>query len=181
MISDRKKTYLMLCLSLSHPCLFLPSPLLFLPPSLSLVVWRRSVGAERSRLVKRLADDRKIRGISLLTGCCVCARFSPLFFCFKCFLSVCFQSSCLGSTIKCNRCTRIHTRSHAPKLTQMQKHMCRFCCVLIGSDLRSQIGGNGRRERSSLLTKTSSPSLIIETGFDYLFGNSFSNSCNDDD
>lgn len=68
---------------------------LFLPPSLSLLAWRRIVGGERSCLVKRLADDRKIRGTSLLTGCCA----HPLFFCFKCFLSVCFQSGCLSSTM----------------------------------------------------------------------------------
>lgn len=33
------------------------------------------MGAERSCLVKRLPDDKKIRGISLLTGCCVCTLF----------------------------------------------------------------------------------------------------------
>lgn len=50
--------------------------------------------------------------------------------------------------------------------------------------LCSQIGGHGAgggRMRSHSLTKTSSPPLIIETGSDCLFGNSFSNRCNDND
>lgn len=117
----------MLLLSISHPCLF---PLC-LPSSSSLhlgslVAWRRSVGADRSRLVKRLADDRKIRGISLLTGCCVCVS-PPLFFCFKYFLSVCFQSSCLHSTISETGARTRNTHRITPA-----EIMRRFFCVLIG-------------------------------------------------
>lgn len=33
---------------------------------------RKIEGTERASLVKLLADDRKIRGISLVTGCCMC-------------------------------------------------------------------------------------------------------------
>lgn len=130
----------MLCLSFPSSSFYSPSPRLFLPPSLSLVAWRRSVGAERSRLVKRLADDKKIRGISLLTGCCVCSFFffsSSIFFCFKCFLSVCFQSSCLGSTISATSpCTHMHThaQTHSKKSknhTHAKTHVQVFC-VLTG-------------------------------------------------
>lgn len=116
----------MLCLSFS-------SQSAFLPPSLSLSARRRSVGAERSRLVKRLPDDRKIRGILLLTGCCVCAFFflpssvsSFFFFCSKCFLSVCFQSSCLGSTISAAS-PRAQTHAHTRRKTHGDD-----ACALIG-------------------------------------------------
>lgn len=118
------ETHLMLCLSFSSP-----SPRLFLPPYLSLVTWRRSVGAERSCLVKRLPDDKKIRGISLLTGCCVRTLllfffflFPPFFFCFKCFLSVSFQSSCLSSTMSAAG-SGTHTYMHAKSHTHVKTHV----------------------------------------------------------
>lgn len=142
----------MLCLSFS-------SQSACLPPSPSLSARRRSVGAERSRLVKRLPDDRKIRGILLLTGCCVCAFFFSLppfllflfflFFCSKCFLSVCFQSSCLGSTISAAS-PRAQTHAHTRRKT-MRARACVRACALIGdrsdfvfSDWWQWWGGGGR-------------------------------------
>lgn len=136
-------------------CLSFRSQSACLPPSPSLSARRRSVGAERSRLVKRLPDDRKIRGILLLTGCCVCAIFFSPFLCFfffffscsKCFLSVCFQSSCLGSAISA---ASPRAQTHAGENARRPYVHVRGC-VLIGdgsdfvfSDWWQWGGGGGR-------------------------------------
>lgn len=169
----------MLCLSFS-------SQSACLPPSPSLSARRRSVGAELSRLVKRLPDDRKIRGILLLTGCCVCAFFflSPFFFFFllQMFFVSLFSVKLSRQHNKCSQSTRADT--HRGKLAaRMRARVCVHVLIGDGSDFVFsdwwQWGGG--RKRSHSLTKTSSPPLIIETGFDCLFGNSFSNRCNDND
>lgn len=144
------------------------------------------MGAEPSRLVKRLPDDRKIRGILLLTGCCVSAFFSPpsfiffFFYCSKCFLSVCFQSSCLRRHNKCRRSVRAatHAEEKGAATRTLPQETDLILCSQIGGN---RGGGKKERKRSRSLTKTSSPPLIIQTGFDCLFGNSFSNRCNDND
>lgn len=82
------------------------------------------MGAERSRLVKRLADDRKIRGISLLTGCCMCTFFFLLsFFLLQMFFVSLFQSSCLGS----NWCARTHTRTSTQNHTHANTRASFLC------------------------------------------------------
>lgn len=123
------------------------------------------MGAERSCLVKRLPDDRKIRGILLLTGCCFAHFFPPFlrfFFCSKCFLSVCFQSSCLGSTISA---TGPRTQTHGEEKTRtgmMSVHApaCVCVCVIGETDLIlcSRIGGNGGEEEEPFTHKDVFPS-----------------------
>lgn len=119
----------------------------------------------------------------------VCARFffpSAIFFLLQMFFVSLFSVKLSRQHNKCSRFT--HVRRHAHTHAHYESHTCvntcaGFCVFSQETDLIlcSQIGGNGRRERSRSLTKTSSPPLIIETGFDCLFGNRFSNSCNDDD
>lgn len=79
--------------------------------------------------------------------------------------------------------THTHTQVNAKNRTHVGGKNAQVFVFSQETDLIlcSQIVGDGRRERSRSLTKTSSPPLIIETGFDCLFGNKFSNSCNDDD
>lgn len=72
------------------------------------------MGAEPSRLVKRLPDDRKIRGILLLTGCCVSAFFFlPSFVFFPApnvFCQFVFSQAVSGGTISAaSPCARRHT------------------------------------------------------------------------
>lgn len=103
MSGDKKKTHLMLCLSFSAQSVCLP-------PSPS---QRRSVGAERSCLVKRLPDDRKIRGILLLTGCCFAHFFPPFllfFFLLQMFFVSLFSVKLSRQHNKCDGSTRADTR-----------------------------------------------------------------------
>lgn len=130
----------MLCLSLSHPRLFtlrLPafSSLHLCLSWLEEGVWGQSalVLLNGWQMTKKLEAFRSWQVV-------VCARFffsSSIFFCFKCFLSVCFQSSCLGSTISATSpCTHMHThaQTHSKKSknhTHAKTHVQVFC-VLTG-------------------------------------------------
>lgn len=140
MISDRKKTYQMLCLSLPS---FLSSRL---PSSSSLHlcllwfeggVWGQSalVLLNGWQMTEKLEAFRSWQVV-------VCARFSPFFLLQMFFVSL-FSVKLSRRHNKCNRCMHIRTHRHIRRITQM----CRFCCVLIGSDfcvLRLVAMGGGR-------------------------------------
>lgn len=146
MIWDRKKTYLMLCLSRLFP--------LHLPCFSSLhlcLSWlgRRSVGAERSHLVKRLADDKKIRGISLLTGCCVCVCFFfPHFFLLQMFFVSLFSVKLSRQHNKCNLCMHTHTHTLSKAHTHTKTRagfLCSWRRQIWFCVLRLVAMGGGRR------------------------------------
>ncbi len=126
----------MLCLSLSHPRLFplrLPSfsSLHLCLSWLEEGLWGPSalVLLNGWQMTKKLEAFRSWQVV-------VCARFffSPPFFLLQMFFVSLFSVKLSRQHNKCNRCARAHTHTHTHtlRITHMQKHMCRFFCVLIG-------------------------------------------------
>lgn len=66
---------------------------------------------------KRLADDRKIRGIFFAPDRLLCARVFFGFFSASNVLSVCFQGKLFQQHNKSNRCVYTHTRVHTHTCT----------------------------------------------------------------
>lgn len=60
-------------------------------------------------------------------------------------------------------------------------HKSDLCYAIDGGGRNRRRGGGSARRGIACSQKASSPLLIIETGFDCLFGNKFPNNCNDDD
>lgn len=97
--------------SFSHPCVFPPLPLHLCLLWLKGGVWGQSalVLLNGWQMTEKLEAFRSWQVV-------VRARFPPLFFCFKCFLSVGFQSNCLCNTISATcayKCKLIHQESYA--------------------------------------------------------------------
>lgn len=121
-ICDKKKTHLMLCLTPSSP-----SPCLLFPPSLSLVAWRRNVGAECSCLLKWLPDDKKLEAFHSLQVVVSYIFFLSFFFCFKCFCQ--FFSVKLSrqhSNYSHLKHAHSHTDTHTPKITHKKLQVLFF-------------------------------------------------------
>lgn len=178
-LTDRKKTY---------QILFFPILVLFLPPLPLRLLWLRGGVWGQSALVllNGWQMTEKLEAFcSWQVRVCVCVQFLPLpsFFFFLPLLQM-FLVSWFSVEL-----SRLHNRRNLFAKSRVQKHTrgssFSFRCVFSSETdlmLCFQIGGDGEEgEERFFLTKTSSPLLIIETDFDCLFGNSFSNSCNDND